>query len=94
MDHLDPISHVGQAIRAYRQRLGLSQSELASETGLDRKTVNRIERGHHSMRVSTLFDLAGALGVAPEDLLRGDEEEHGDDDNDNGGSLPPRQAKH
>ena len=72
MNSPDPISQVGLAVKSYRQRLGLSQSELAAITGLDRKTVNRIERGHHSMRVSTLIELAGVLGVEPEALLRRD----------------------
>lgn len=64
-----PILSVGESIRRLRQVRGLSQAELAERAGVDRKTVNRIEQGHHSMRVTTLFDIAGVLDVSPQELL-------------------------
>lgn len=48
-----------------------SQDALATEAGLDRCTINRIERGHTADPGSkTLSALAGALGVTVDELLR------------------------
>lgn len=54
---------VGYRIRSVREDRGLSQEALAGLAGLDRKTVNRIERGTRSPNVDQLAVLAEALAV-------------------------------
>lgn len=61
---------IGDRIRAARQDRKLSQEKLGELTGLDRKTVNRIEQGAHSTLVDHLLLIAEALDVPPTDLVR------------------------
>lgn len=60
---------LGQAIRSLRQQRGLSQGDLAGRVGVDRKTINRIENGHHSTSVSTLTAIAQSLDERPSALM-------------------------
>ena len=61
----------GGNVRRYRQAQGLSQEELAETAGIDRKTVNRIEQGVHSVRLDNVWLLADALEVDIRDLFKG-----------------------
>jgi transcriptional regulator with XRE-family HTH domain len=61
-------------LRAFRQRAGLTQRGLAHRAGIDRATVQRIERGFSAAGMyrpsnRTLFALGEALGVPPLELL-------------------------
>ena len=49
---------------------GTPQREIARITGIDRKTINRIENGHFSPALDTLVRLGVALGVKPSDFLK------------------------
>lgn len=42
---------------------GLTQTELSSMAGVDRKTINRIENGHFSPSIDTLIRLSIVLKV-------------------------------
>lgn len=46
--------YAGEAFRAERRRLGLSQRDLASVLDMDRNTVARIERGEAPVRRAIL----------------------------------------
>lgn len=46
-----------------------SQDDLARRAGVDRKTVNRIEKGHFSPSLDTLVRLSVALGCSLSDLV-------------------------
>ncbi|MEY2741473.1 MAG: helix-turn-helix transcriptional regulator [Ilumatobacteraceae bacterium] len=46
-----------------------SQDDLARRAGVDRKTVNRIEKGHFSPSLDTLVRLSVALGCRLSDLV-------------------------
>ncbi len=59
-------------LKQYRKQLGFSQEELAKNAGIDRKTVNRIENGHFSPSLETLFRLCFVLEVEPSVILRKD----------------------
>jgi DNA-binding XRE family transcriptional regulator len=59
----DVETQVGLAVRAFRQRRGLSQSQLAASVGVDRKTINRIENGRHGTKIATLASIAASLGA-------------------------------
>ncbi|NDZ63542.1 helix-turn-helix domain-containing protein [Streptomyces cyaneofuscatus] len=52
---------LGDRIRAARAALQMSQERLGELSGADRQTINRIEQGHVSTRIDTLFRIARAL---------------------------------
>lgn len=54
---------VGRRLRAIRRQRGLSMRVLAKMSGLNINTLSFIENEHTSPSVSTLQQLAGALGV-------------------------------
>ncbi|MFI2761441.1 helix-turn-helix domain-containing protein [Streptomyces echinatus] len=61
---------IGDAVRAARGTRKLSQEKLGELTGLDRKTINRIEQGAYSTLLDHLLLIADALGVPLSDLVR------------------------
>lgn len=61
---------IGDNTRAARAAKSLSQEQLAERTGLDRKTINRIEQGTHATRIDHLILVAHALGIPLADLVR------------------------
>jgi transcriptional regulator with XRE-family HTH domain len=67
---------VGRRIRALRLQRGRSLAELAQAAGLSIGALSQIERGLTSLKVKTLWPLAGALAVEPHSLLN-DAEVHG-----------------
>ena len=56
-------------LRQVRQRLFVTQAELATRTGIAEATLSRIENGLQQPRISTVRKIADALGVAPEELV-------------------------
>jgi transcriptional regulator with XRE-family HTH domain len=68
---VEPGAIVGRNVREHRDRLGLTQEELAERSGLHPVEVGRLERGTRDMRVSTVAKLARGLGVPALELMRG-----------------------
>lgn len=64
---------VGQRIRALREQQQLSLRALAERCGLSINAISQIERGESSPTVSSLHQLATALGVTIIDFFRQDE---------------------
>jgi transcriptional regulator with XRE-family HTH domain len=60
---------LGEAARAARLRLGLTQEEVAQKVGLAQSVYGRIERGAMMPSVPTLRKLCLALDISPETLL-------------------------
>lgn len=60
---------IGKKIIHYRKLKGISQEALAEESGLNVRSIQRIESGEVSPRLYTLRAMAGPLGVNLEDLL-------------------------
>ena len=56
-------------LKEWRQRRLLTQAEVAERVEMTVGTINRIERGVHEPRFSTIRKLAAALDVAPDDLI-------------------------
>jgi transcriptional regulator with XRE-family HTH domain len=54
-----------------RRRAGLSQEKVAFRASLHRTEIGHLEGGTRLPRIDTLMKLAGALGVAPGELLDG-----------------------
>jgi predicted RNase H-like HicB family nuclease/DNA-binding Xre family transcriptional regulator len=65
------MEHIGEAIRHHRERRGMSRSELARRAHINPGSVGRLESGEvKNPRIGTVIDLAGALGVDPQELMR------------------------
>lgn len=66
----DPVlAHVGQQVLAARQRLGLTQEQLAEKAGCAAATVFLVENARRNATIRSLSILAGALGVDVADLF-------------------------
>lgn len=60
---------VGQQVRAYRRRRGMSQAALAARVGRSESWLSQVERGVRGVdRLSVLNQLATALDVDPDQL--------------------------
>jgi transcriptional regulator with XRE-family HTH domain len=60
---------LGTNLREARERLGLTQEQVAERSGVHATEVSRIEAGKRDPRVSTLERLANAVEVKPGKLL-------------------------
>lgn len=56
-------------VRQYRVGKSLTQEQVADLSGLDRKTISRIENGHYNPSLDTLWALADALNIEAYSLL-------------------------
>jgi DNA-binding XRE family transcriptional regulator len=56
-------------LKQVRERLFVTQAELAQRTGITEATISRIENGQHQPRISTVRKIAEGLGLRPEDLV-------------------------
>lgn len=61
----------GENLRRCRRRADLSQEELGSRASLHRTEIGLLENGKRVARIDTLIQLAGAMSIAPEELLDG-----------------------
>lgn len=59
----------GRILREQRDARGLSQESLALSAAVDRTFVSQMERGIRQPTLTTLWKLAGALGVSPATLI-------------------------
>jgi transcriptional regulator with XRE-family HTH domain len=62
---------LGENLRRVRRREGLSQEQTAVRASLHRTEIGLLEHGERVCRIDTLIRLAGAMGVAPGELLDG-----------------------
>ena len=56
-------------IRFYREKLNLSQTELAVKVGVSKNAISSFERGEYYPSAMTAFFLCVALGCSFEDLF-------------------------
>jgi transcriptional regulator with XRE-family HTH domain len=63
-------SQIGGRIRELRIAGRLTQESLALEAGMSRNMVIGLEWGRKSVAYERLWDIAGALGVEVEELLK------------------------
>lgn len=71
--HLDWLSArriaIGESIRDARRRKRLSQERLATAIGLDRRTIQRIERAETDPKLTWLLRIAMVLDMPLSDLV-------------------------
>lgn len=60
---------LGKRIREERQRLGLTQAELAEDINISDTYMGAIERGERSLTLDTLVRLVNRLGVTVDYML-------------------------
>ncbi len=60
---------VASQLRKLRTDAELSQDNLAQLAGIDRKTINRIEKGHFSPTLDTITRLCVVLKITTSNLL-------------------------
>lgn len=62
-------SRVAAHIKAARTKRGHTLEQLASDTGLDKGYLSRVERGHKSPSIATVLKISKALDVSVAQLL-------------------------
>ncbi|RTL53467.1 MAG: XRE family transcriptional regulator [Rhodocyclaceae bacterium] len=60
----------GQAVRACRKEMDLSQEALADLAEIDRSHMGKIERGERNVTLLNVVRIARALGLEASDFLR------------------------
>jgi len=63
---------VGRRLKESRQKLGLTQEQLAERAGLHYSYIGQVERGDKNPSLKSLYRLAGALNVGIDYLLEED----------------------
>lgn len=67
---VDPKQVLGKNVRKHRSALGISQEKLAELADLDRTYISGIERGKRNVSLVNIVEIAHALKIRPEELLR------------------------
>jgi transcriptional regulator with XRE-family HTH domain len=62
-------SRFGATVKKYRQRLGISQEELAWRAQMHRTYLTDIERGARNLSITSIARLIGALGLSFRDFF-------------------------
>ena len=61
---------IGEKIKHWRQKKGLTQKQIAEKAGLTIATIGRIEADiRHGTNITTLQRIADALGISLDKLL-------------------------
>ena len=61
-------------IREHRERLGMTQSELAKAVGVRRETIVHLENGKYNPSLKLAMDIAKLFGTTVEELFQFSEE--------------------
>lgn len=69
MEDRSPKKILAENIRALRQKIGISQEELAGRSGLHRTYISSVEREERNLSLENIFKIARALAVSPGSLL-------------------------
>lgn len=64
------LTTIGNNLRTFRKRLGISQEKLAELAELHRTYIGAVERGEKNISAKNIEKIAGVLGVEPHLLLR------------------------
>jgi transcriptional regulator with XRE-family HTH domain len=60
---------LGQAVKARRQELGLTQEQLANETELHQRWISNVETGKRNPSYASLRRLAAGLDLSASELV-------------------------
>lgn len=62
---------IGERIREYRKRCGLTQTALAERAGVEPSNISHIERAATKVSLPTLLQIANALNTSLDELVYG-----------------------
>jgi transcriptional regulator with XRE-family HTH domain len=62
---MDLLKIIGKNVKLLRETRGYTQGDLAQVSGLQRGYIGDIERGSRNLTVSSISQIARALGVHP-----------------------------
>jgi transcriptional regulator with XRE-family HTH domain len=65
------LEDIGTRLREERERVRISQRELARRIGLSASLISQIESGQSKPSVSTLYSIVTELGISVDDVFRG-----------------------
>ena len=68
-DHERALSSLGDAIRARRQELGMSQEALADAAGINRTHMGEVERGKRNISLMGMAKIAKAMDTNASAIL-------------------------
>ncbi len=88
------LEDIGTRLREERERVSISQRELARRIGLSASLISQIESGQSKPSVSTLYAIVTELGVSVDDVFRGTEEHVGTVQEHVGGSVEGAEQEH
>jgi transcriptional regulator with XRE-family HTH domain len=63
------ITNFGVHIRQLREKINMSQQDLANDCTMSKRQIGRIERGENITTLGTIINIANALGIEPKELL-------------------------
>jgi transcriptional regulator with XRE-family HTH domain len=66
---ITPHAAFGQVLRKHRLAAEMSQEQLGLEAGVQRNFISLIETGQNQPTITTIFKLAGALGIKPSKMI-------------------------
>ena len=61
--NMQTVGQFGMEVRRLSEAAGLSQAQLAELSGVSRRWVGRLERGHVGARLDNIMHLTRALGL-------------------------------
>lgn len=64
--------NIGEQIRIYRKKAGLSQKELGIKLGVSQQNIAQYENGLRTPKIETIFKIAESLDVFPSGVEKGD----------------------
>lgn len=56
-------------MKCYRERLSMTQSELAEKVGVRRETISRLEKGQYNPSLKLALDISFELNTSVEELF-------------------------
>jgi len=62
---MELLKTIGKNVKTLREMRGYSQGDLAQISGLQRGYIGDVERGSRNLTVSSLSQIAKALGIHP-----------------------------
>ena len=70
---MDVRALVGRNFARIRAEKGLTQEQIQERSGFSQQYLSGLERGKRNPTIVTLYELAQALGVSHEELVRRDD---------------------
>jgi len=62
------LEHLGASFRKARMKRGITQEQLSRDTGLNIRTIQRIEAGQTNILITTALKLLLAIGCGPDEI--------------------------